>query len=81
GRGAAELAAHISFDDAGLPGPVTVSLECSDSPCLTPGGTIRATVTTEVALPLIPFGMVDALGARVTVHGNAVTVVDEWVER
>ncbi|MDO5494447.1 MAG: pilus assembly protein [bacterium] len=81
GRDSAELATRISFDDAGFPGPVSLHLECSGSPCLSSGSAIRATVTTEVALPLIPLGIVDALGARVPVSGTAVTIVDEWVNR
>lgn len=81
GRGAAELAARMSFEDADLPGPVSVRLECSENPCLTPGGIIHATVSTDVPLPLIPLGMADVLGTRVTVEGTAIHVVDEWVGR
>lgn len=81
GRSAAELATRIAFDDASIGADVTLTITCSESPCLTGGAAIHATVRTEVALPLIPLGLANALGARVPVEGTAVTVVDHWVDR
>lgn len=80
-RGVAELAVQLALEDAGVDGGADVDISCSASPCLTAGASIHVTVTTEVALPLLPTGAVDALGARVQIQGSAVTIVDTWLDR
>ncbi|HZK05803.1 MAG TPA: hypothetical protein VFC82_08135 [Actinomycetaceae bacterium] len=81
GRQAAAMAIEIAFDDAGITADPVVSIACGASPCLTGGATIQVIVSTEVPLPLIPLGVVDALGATVPVEGTAVHVVDRFVDR
>ncbi len=51
----AQAAAEVALSDHGLSlsdGEFTIS--CSASPCLTPGGTVRISFRTEVALPMVP---------------------------
>lgn len=81
GRAAAQLATQIAFADAGLTTPPHLTISCAANPCLTGGATIRASVSTQVALPLIPIGAAEALGASVTVRANALHVVDRYVDR
>ena len=51
----AQAAAQVALADHGLSlsdGEFTIS--CSASPCLTPGGTVRISFRTVVALPMVP---------------------------
>lgn len=82
GREAAELAAILAFEDFGLDVPTPdVTIECEEAVCLTPGATIRITVSTSVPLPLLPSGSLATLGAVIPVEAHAVVVVDRFRER
>ena len=51
----ARAAAEISLADHGLTlADGSFSISCSASPCLTPGGTVRVSFSTQVTLPLVP---------------------------
>lgn len=55
GAARAEAAVGIALRDQGFDrGSGMLSLECSASPCLTPGGAVSAVVRVEVPLPLLP---------------------------
>lgn len=55
GAARAETAVRIALTDQGFGRDAGVlTLECSASPCLTPGGTVGAVVRVEVPLPLLP---------------------------
>lgn len=81
GRAAAQVAVEVAFDDAGLPPPGAVTINCSANPCLTGGASIHVAVDLSVPLPLLPQGFSDALGAHVPVRGTAVQTVDVFVDR
>ena len=79
GRAAAQYAAELAFADSGLRFEPRVEITCSAAPCLTGGAALRAVVETEVPLPLIPLGIIDALGAKIPVTGTAIHTVDLFV--
>lgn len=55
GAARAESAVGIALTDQGFDGESgALSLECSTSPCLMPGGAVSAIVRVEVPLPLLP---------------------------
>lgn len=79
GRTAAQYAAELAFADSGLRSEPRVAITCSAAPCLTGGAALRTVVETEVPLPLIPLGIIDAIGAKIPVKGTAIHTVDLFV--
>ncbi|USQ78844.1 pilus assembly protein [Ornithinimicrobium faecis] len=58
-----------------------VAIACEQSPCLTPGSTVRSDATIDVALPLIPDFLSGALPTTVTLSSSHVSPVDEFREQ
>jgi hypothetical protein len=68
-------AAAASYADAGLGfAAPEMSIACSATPCLTPGGIVRISVGVRVTLSRLPFGR----GVTVPVTGSAVDQVDRF---
>src|SRR4051812_6922625 len=76
GEERAGYAADLALADHGLDGPAP-QIDCSDPECLTPGATVRITVSYDVPLPLLgrAFG---ALPGHIPVSGEYVAVVDRF---
>jgi hypothetical protein len=55
-----------------------LDLQCSATPCLTPGERVVVTVTVDVVLPGIPAVVDDAVPVHVTVRASQVGTVDEF---
>ena len=73
---AARAAAALALRDQGLElRPDDLSIDCSDDPCLTAGGTVTIRIDTLVGLPFIPdvFG---TLPASIAVHARHDELVD-----
>jgi hypothetical protein len=62
------------FDDAAG----SLDLECSASPCLTPGARVVATVSVNVVLPGVPALLDRAVPLHVTVTATQLGTVDEF---
>lgn len=80
GERQAEAAALITLADHGIdPGVGELSISCSTTPCLTPGGTVQVTYSTRVSLPLLapmaPLGL-----ATIPVSATHTQVVDRYSE-
>ncbi|HLZ36515.1 MAG TPA: hypothetical protein VKP64_01890 [Mycobacteriales bacterium] len=76
GRARADDAARLALRDHGLPA-TPVQITCETEPCLTPGASVRISVSTRVRLPFVP----DVLGrapASVRVTGRHDGVVDRF---
>ena len=73
-----QAAADIAFEDQGFPGSGDLTVECSGSPCLTPGATITTRASVSVPLPLVPAVLgLDQL-ARVPVEAVSVQRVSRF---
>ena len=72
----AEAAARLAFEDHGFATPGNLQVECSAQPCLTPDATVRVHVRYEVALPLVPDVVADALPLAVPVEAGFVAAVE-----
>ena len=76
----ARTAAAIVLDDHGVaPERVSLSFACSVDPCLTPRGRVTATVSTVVALPLVPSFLSGLAPVSVPVRAEHTQVVDAYV--
>ena len=73
----AQHATRLALTDQGLDTDVTPTLDCSQTPCLTPGSTVTVTVTYRVPLPILGdvFGVVPG---SIPVTGRHVAVVDRF---
>ncbi|MFI9485533.1 pilus assembly protein [Promicromonospora sp. NPDC052451] len=79
GTARADIAAGIALADQGFPRDAgALTLECSDSPCLTPGGTVGAVVRVEVPLPLVPELLSPWLPLAVPVEAARAATVDAY---
>ncbi len=81
GAARAEAAVGIALTDQGFAregGALT--LECTDSPCLTPGGAVGAVVRVEVPLPLLPDAVRGWVPLSVPVEAARTGIVDEYTE-
>jgi hypothetical protein len=75
----AETAVGIALADQGFARESGVlSLECSTSPCLTPGGAVGAVVRVEVPLPLLPDAVRGWVPLTVPVEAARTGTVDEY---
>lgn len=78
GETRARAAATLALADQGLDhGAVTITFECTASPCLTPTAQLTVRVTTTVALPWVP----DVLGqpaAAIPVVASHTETVDPY---
>lgn len=75
----AMAAAEIAFADHGF-GPETsgVSVDCSQVPCLTPGGIVHTSARVVVPLPLVPGFVRGAIPLEVPMSATHVSTVDRF---
>ncbi|NNH51170.1 pilus assembly protein [Promicromonospora citrea] len=79
GAARAGAAVGVALGDQGFARDAGVlSLACSDTPCLTPGGTVGAVVRVEVPLPLVPEALRAWVPLSVPVEARRTAVVDEY---
>jgi Na+-transporting methylmalonyl-CoA/oxaloacetate decarboxylase gamma subunit len=76
---AVRLALHDQGFDDSRDG--SLSITCSTSTCLTPGGRVQAEVRVRVVLPGLPHFVDRALSTSVTVRAEHTAVVDEFRAR
>jgi hypothetical protein len=76
----ARAAVRLGLRDQGFDGEEegALDVECSERPCLTPGGRVVATVTVDVVLPGVPAVVDGVVPLRVTVRATQVAAVDEF---
>lgn len=77
----ARAAASISFEDFGFTEGTNLELSCDGSPCLRPDGSVSATASVEVRLPLVPDIVAAAVPSAVTMSATHVATVDRFAER
>lgn len=77
----AQSAARIAFEDFGFPGDGALTISCDGTPCLRPDGTVTATATVSVRLPLLPELLDDVVPTSVTLSSTHVHTVDRFVSR
>lgn len=58
-----------------------VVMVCEQSPCLTPGGTVRSDATVNVPLPLIPDFLSGVVPTTVSLSSSHLAPVDEFREQ
>ena len=79
----AKVAADIVLADQsmrlGTAGDTSLSVACSASPCLTPGGSVTVTVTSRVQLPLVPAFLAHVVPVSVPVTSRYEQVVDSYL--
>ena len=81
GAARAEAAVGIALTDQGFARDAgALTLECSGSPCLTPGGSVGAVVRVEVPLPLLPDVARGWVPLSVPVEATRTGIVDEYTE-
>lgn len=81
GEGAsdARLATAIALRDQGFDlRPGTLSVDCGDGRCLTPGSTIHVSVSLRVALPFLPDSLAESTAGSIRVSADHVVPVDEY---
>ena len=78
GQARAAAAARLALADQGIPdgGPPVVA--CPDGPCLTPGSTVRVTVSHTVRLPVLSALFPSGSGPGIPVRATHVEVVDAF---
>lgn len=77
----ARAAADIAFEDQGFGGQGDLSVECSASPCLSPGESVTTDATVRVPLPLVPSFLGDVVPLEVPVSATQVAPVPEYEAR
>jgi Flp pilus assembly protein TadG len=79
GRDRARAASALAVTDQGFAADdATLTLNCSASPCLTPGARVQAQVIVRVRLPGIPAFVQGAIPLEVRLRSEQVLVVDEF---
>lgn len=78
GRARAQAAILLAAEDQHVARPPAMRLECAATPCLTPGSDVVVHAATSVPLPLLPDGVVRALGAEVTVQAQQQIRIDPY---
>lgn len=76
-----QVAADIAFEDQGFPGSGDLTVECSGSPCLTPGATITTRASVSVPLPLVPAVVGDVVPLQIPVSATQVAPVPAYEVR
>ena len=78
GQARATAAASLALADQGISdgGPPVIS--CPDGPCLTPGSTVRVTVSHTVRLPVLSAFFPSGSGPGIPVRASHVEVVDTF---
>lgn len=72
----AEKAVELAAEDQGVEKLPRLTLDCSASPCLTPGADVVVRAETKVPLPLMPDSVVSRVGAEVTVRAEQPIRID-----
>ncbi|MDR7382008.1 pilus assembly protein [Promicromonospora iranensis] len=81
GAARADAAVGIALTDQGFARDNgALSLECSTSPCLTPGGAVGAVVRVEVPLPLLPDVVRGWVPLSVPVEASRTGTVDRYAQ-
>lgn len=78
--GRALTATDLALDDQGFdddPGQA-LTVTCTSTPCLRPGGQVTAQVTVQVPLPFVPAFVRDRVPLTVPVTAARTAVVDEY---
>ncbi|MCL1869779.1 MAG: pilus assembly protein [Promicromonosporaceae bacterium] len=77
----ARLAVEIALEDQGFDDALpddAIRVTCSDDPCLSPGGTVTATVRTVVPLPFVPGLLRSWVPLEVPVESRYRATVDQF---
>lgn len=80
----ASVAVALAFEDQGFVAAAqgeALTLTCSSSPCLEPGGEVAAQVRLDVPLPLVPSFVRSAVPLSIPVEARHVASVDEYAGR
>ncbi len=82
GRRTAVAAVAVALADHGFEDDpaAALRLDCSATPCLTPGATVTTAVTVDVVLPGVPAFVDRVVPARVAVTARSVEAVDAFRE-
>lgn len=81
GAARARTAVGIALTDQGFASDAgALTLECSESPCLTPGGAVGAVVRVEVPLPLLPDAVRGWVPLVVPVEAARTGTVDRYAQ-
>jgi Flp pilus assembly pilin Flp len=77
-RAAARVATRLALDDQGVPTRGDeLRIDCLGT-CLSPGSTIRISVSTRVRLPFLPDSLADSTVGAVPVSAVHVAVIDDY---
>lgn len=75
----AGAAVRLALLDQGFrAGPDAVAVECSERPCLTPGGRVVVRVSVDVVLPGVPAALDAVVPTHVTIRSTQVATVDAF---
>ncbi|MEO7752586.1 MAG: pilus assembly protein [Terracoccus sp.] len=77
----ARSAAALAFEDFAFTRGTSLGLSCDGSPCLRPDGTVTATASIVVQLPLVPDFISDRVPSAVTISATHLATVDRYVGR
>jgi Flp pilus assembly protein TadG len=77
-RAAARIATRLALDDQGVPVKGNELVVDCEGACLTPGSTIRVSVSTRVRLPFLPDSLADSTVGAVPVSAVHVAVIDDF---
>lgn len=77
----ARAAASLAFADFAFDRGADVEVACDGSPCLRPEGSVTATASIAVPLPLVPDFIAAHVPASVTITSTHVASVDRFVAR
>lgn len=80
-RGRAQAAADIAFEDQGFSGEGDLAIECTATPCLTPGESVTTRTSVSVPLPLVPEFLRDVVPLEIPVSASQVAPVPEYEVR
>ncbi|WP_435199483.1 TadE/TadG family type IV pilus assembly protein [Janibacter sp. GS2] len=77
----ARAASDIAFRDQGFADHGDLTVACSASPCLSPGGSVTTQATVTVPLPLVPSFLGDVVPLEIPVSASQVAPVPEYEVR
>lgn len=74
----AGAAAELAFGNLGFTSGTSHRIECTASPCLTPGASVVTSTEVRVPLPLIPSAARGVIPLEITLTGHDVSPVDRF---
>lgn len=77
----ASAAADIAFEDQGFAEQSELAVECTATPCLSPGESVTTRASTRVPLPLVPEFLRGTVPLEIPVSANQVSPVPEHEAR